>query len=85
MNFDKNPKQILLIILLSGAIIPTIYYPPFLQDVMPYIISYLAMDWIQQITLNGRYHAEYTPLLIIGGALLFLLLALSSWKERART
>ncbi|WP_424474791.1 ABC transporter permease [Oceanobacillus kimchii] len=76
---------ILLIILLSGAIIPTIYYPPFLQDVMPYIISYLAMDWIQQITLNGRYHAEYTPLLIIGGALLFLLLALSSWKERART
>ncbi|BAC14091.1 ABC transporter ATP-binding protein [Oceanobacillus iheyensis HTE831] len=76
---------VLLIILLSGAIIPAIYYPPFLQDVMPYITSYLAMDWIQQITLNGRHHAEFFPLLIISGALLFLLLALSSWKERAQT
>ncbi|MFS0751233.1 ABC transporter permease [Oceanobacillus sp. 1P07AA] len=76
---------ILLIIILSGAIIPTIYYPAFLQDVMHYIPSYLAMDWIQQITLNGRHHAEYTSLLMINGALLFLILAISSWKERART
>ncbi|SER27240.1 ABC-2 type transport system permease protein [Gracilibacillus ureilyticus] len=70
------------IILLSGAIIPRIYFPVYAENFSNSIFSHQAFYWIEQVALNGRFYAEYQPLtitLIIG---LILLAGVSFWKER---
>src|SRR5699024_6924561 len=42
----------LLLIALSGAIIPTIYFPLYIQEFLTYIPSYEALFWLQEILLN---------------------------------
>ncbi|WP_163580162.1 ABC transporter permease [Gracilibacillus saliphilus] len=69
-------------ILFSGAIIPKIYFPIYLEDYFSISFSHQSFYWMEQIILNGRFYAELQPLLlaaIIGG----LLLAIYSFgKER---
>ncbi|MFZ3576349.1 ABC transporter permease [Virgibacillus sp. DJP39] len=70
------------LLLLSGAIIPTIYYPMYLQELLPYSFSYQAFKWLLELLLNNGIYVDYIPLiiyLIIGSLLLF---GISSWKER---
>ncbi|MFC4022589.1 ABC transporter permease [Oceanobacillus longus] len=69
-------------LILSGAIIPVIYYPLSIQAVMPYIFSFESLRWMQEILLNDRLYADYIPLLLMNGAGTLILLAASSWKER---
>ncbi|WP_170949443.1 ABC transporter permease [Ureibacillus acetophenoni] len=70
------------IIITSGSIIPSIYLPLSLQDVLPYIFSNEIFNWITDIALEDRNYAEFTRLTIttITG---FVLLWLSTTvKER---
>lgn len=70
------------IIITSGSIIPSIYLPLSLQDVLPYIFSNEIFNWMTDIALEDRNYAEYTRLTIttITG---FVLLWLSTIaKER---
>ncbi|WP_208592127.1 ABC transporter permease [Gracilibacillus suaedae] len=71
-----------IIILFSGAIIPKIYFPIYLEDYFSISFSHQSFYWMEQIILNGRFYAELQPLIltaIIGG----LLLAIFSFgKER---
>ncbi|MFC4402624.1 ABC transporter permease [Gracilibacillus xinjiangensis] len=90
--FIRSQKLTLLIqtgftaitILFSGAIIPRIYFPVYTEKYSEYIFSHHAFYWMEQIALNGRFHAELQPLIvtIIGGFI--LLVGASFWKERVR-
>ncbi|MCC2250334.1 ABC transporter permease [Virgibacillus sp. AGTR] len=69
-------------LLLSGAIIPVIYLPFRLQELLAYIFSSETFYWLQEIILNGRSYSDFIPL---GGMVLtslFILLVISNVKER---
>lgn len=70
-------------VIISGAIIPVIYYPLWIQKLLPYLFSYEALSWIQDILLNNRLYADYIPLLLMNAAAAFILISISVWKERA--
>src|SRR5699024_5915892 len=74
----------LLLIMLSGALIRTIYFPLYIQAFLTYIPSYEALFWLQEILLNERLHADYQSLLVYGGSGIVILILLSIWKERVR-
>ena len=71
-----------ILIIFSGALIPTLYFPLGVQDYLPYSYAYNSLYWLQEIVLNGRHYAEYTSSLLLIGVLLFILLGLLSWMER---
>src|SRR5699024_3336996 len=61
-----------LLLLLSGAIIPTIYFPLHWQNYVPYIVAYESFFWLQEIILNERLYANYVPLCLTALAGLFI-------------
>ncbi|WP_077327358.1 ABC transporter permease [Virgibacillus siamensis] len=69
-------------LLATGAILPSLYFPFYIQSFLPYIFAYESFYWLREILLNDRLYAEYIPLLLMTSAVLFLLLGLSLWKER---
>src|SRR5690625_5135499 len=72
------------LLLLSGALIPTLYFPLKLQAFLPYVFSGEAFYWLQELMLNGRFYADYIPLLLMNGAGFCVLIGLSSGKERVQ-
>ncbi|MBY7143204.1 ABC transporter permease [Virgibacillus sp. NKC19-3] len=73
-----------ILLLSSGAIIPTIYFPLHIQDVLMYSFSHEAFNGLQEILLRGRLYANYIPLLLMNLVSLFILLGFSLWKERLK-
>ncbi len=69
-------------LLLSGAIIPVIYFPIWLQNLISYNFFYEAFYWINQIILQGRIFIDLITLFFITLTFLFSLLGISLWKER---
>ena len=74
----------LIFIVLSGALIPVIYFPLYIQDWLAYVPAYEALIWLQEIMLNERLYADYQQLLIYSGCSMIILIGLSLWKERVR-
>lgn len=74
----------LLIIVISGAIIPTLYFPSYIQDKLEFIFSYDALYWIQEILLNERLYADYMMGFIYSLSGMILLMILSNGKERLK-
>jgi len=72
-------------IIISGAIIPVIYYPLWVQEILPYTFFYEALNWLQEIVLNDRLYTDYIPLLLMNTVGLFLVLGISLWKERVHS
>lgn len=72
-----------LLLIFSGAIIPTLYFPIWMQQVATYSYSNEGFRWLQEILLNNRLYADYIPLLLMNAAGLFILVGISLWKERA--
>src|SRR5699024_1487591 len=70
-----------LLLLLSGAIILTIYFPLHLQNYFPYIFFYELFVYLQESIFNERLYANYFPLCLIALAGLFILISCSAWKE----
>ncbi|ENH96222.1 ABC transporter ATP-binding protein [Gracilibacillus halophilus YIM-C55.5] len=67
----------------SGAVIPTIYFPSYIQDLLNLIFSYHVFVWCEELVLNQRYYADYIPLIgmsAIGGVVVWVL---AIWKGRA--
>ena len=52
-----------IVLLVSGAIIPTLYFPLSWQNVLPRLFSNDAFNWISDITIEGRNFANYKLLL----------------------
>ncbi|MGP4108364.1 ABC transporter permease [Virgibacillus sp. L01] len=69
-------------LLVSGAIIPTLYFPLYVQALLPYSFSSESFHWLQEVIINGRFYADYVPLVLLTTASALLLMGLSVWKER---
>lgn len=74
-----------IVLLLSGAIIPVLYYPSYIQQLLPYSFSTQTFHWVKEVVLNDRFFAEMLPLGVIMFVSLTTLLAVSWLKERVRT
>src|SRR5699024_8271661 len=74
----------LLLIVLSGAFILTIYFPLFKQDFLTYITSYDALFWLQENLLNERLYADYQSLQVYGGNDVVILILLAIGDDRVR-
>lgn len=72
----------ILLIIMSGTIIPTIYFPLKIQTVLPYIFSNEGFHWLQEVVLNERFYVDYYPLIFMSLTGLFFLIGCSLWKER---
>lgn len=70
-----------LIILTSGALIPTLYFPQEVQGILPYLFSYESMNWMIDIVLEGRNYADFTTLTIYGISGLVILWCSTRLKE----
>ncbi|WP_198029996.1 ABC transporter permease [Oceanobacillus manasiensis] len=71
-----------LYLLISGAVIPTIYFPVSLQETLEYIAPVEALHWIQEIVLANRDYIDYFPLLLLTIASLFVFVGTALGKER---
>ncbi len=69
-------------LLVSGAIIPTLYFPLYVQALLPYSFSSESFHWLQEVIINGRFYTDYVPLALLTTASVLLLIGLSMWKER---
>lgn len=69
-------------LLISGALIPTIYFPLILQDILQYSPSTEAFYWLQQIVLEQRLFADYLPLFLLMSAVILTLIGVAQIKER---
>ncbi|WP_010651104.1 ABC transporter permease [Oceanobacillus massiliensis] len=70
-------------LLLSGSIVPVIYYPLWIQELLPYLFFHEGLYWLQEIILHDRLYADFTPLLLMNAAVFLILCGISLWKERA--
>lgn len=68
----------------SGAIIPSIYFSLTLQKWFANSFAYEAFYWIQEIMLNGRFYADYAPLLHWMLLSFVFLIAALTIKERVQ-
>ncbi len=66
----------------SGALIPAIYFPASIRLLLPYNFTYVAFEWILDISILGRNYAEYELMLAFYVFCGLLLVGISLWKER---
>lgn len=71
-----------ILVLLSGAVVPTIYFPYYIQDILPYSFSYQAFHLLQEIILETLVYVDFLPLIVylLIGVCLFV--GITTWKER---
>lgn len=69
-------------LLFSGALIPRIYFPLYMDVFFDLIFSYQALKWIEDIMLGSRFSFELDVLFISIIILSVILIAAGLWKER---
>src|SRR5699024_1569186 len=73
---------IILLVICSGAIVPVIYFPLYIQDKLSFIFSYEALYWLQEIILLDRLFVSYRSLIQFTGIGLLTLFTIAFIKER---
>ena len=76
---------IFIVIVLSGSIVPTIYFPFMLQPLLPWVFSNEAFSWLVDIILEERNYADYTLLAKMFAIECFILWGLAQMFGRWRT
>lgn len=71
-----------ILVLTSGAVLPTLYFPLALQQLLPYLFSFSAFQWVIDIAIEERNYASYHVLWQSMLVLLILWLSMERWKER---
>ncbi|WP_404453794.1 ABC transporter permease [Oceanobacillus kapialis] len=71
-----------LFLLVSGALIPTIYFPMGVQNILSYMAPVEALHWMQDIILHNRSFVDSTSLLLLTLAAIFLFVSIAIAKER---
>lgn len=71
-----------IIILVSGALLPTIYFPHALQQLLLFTFPYEAFAWMIDITLENRNYANYMSMLVSASLSIALFGLLALYKER---
>lgn len=69
------------LILASGAFIPTVYFPQAVQGALPFFFSNESLKWMMDIALEERNYANYTNLALLAGVGLAALWLSSMAKE----
>src|SRR5690625_4764542 len=67
---------------LSGALIPSIYFPVAVQEILTYLPFNHTFYWLKEVIFEERFYVEYKLLLIIVSALFIVFACLAIWKER---
>ncbi|WP_192598024.1 ABC transporter permease [Sporosarcina limicola] len=70
------------LLFISGAVIPTLYFPQAVQGVLPFVFSYETMNWLIDIVLEERNYADFTKMMVSTGIGLVLLRLSTIAKER---
>lgn len=70
------------VVIVSGALIPTLYFPQVFQEWLPYLFSPIALGWMIDLVLEGRNYADFTSLAIYALIACITLWLSLSWKER---
>ncbi|WP_079708986.1 ABC transporter permease [Paraliobacillus ryukyuensis] len=73
-----------IVLLLSGALIPTLYFPEQIKAILPFVFSTEAFHWLTELVLKGRLFIDVMPLLLLMLAGLGIFMGCSLWKERAK-
>lgn len=73
---------LMLILLLSGAIIPTIYFPLSIQSSISMLYSLNAYSWFVDLLIKERNYVEYRQLLLSSIVMMIALIFVSNMKER---
>ena len=69
---------------LSGALIPVIYFPVRIQVFLEYLPFNHTFYWLQEVIFEERFYVEYKLLLILVSVLFIVFACLATWKERMR-
>lgn len=72
------------VIVLSGAIVPTLYFPIYIQKFLSYVFSAEAFYWLLEVLLNERFYADYKLLLISAICGLIIVTISAFWKGRVK-
>src|SRR5690625_1816782 len=67
---------------LSGALVPSIYFPVAVQEILTYLPFNHTFYWLKEVIFEERFYVEYKLLLIIVSALFIVFACLAIWKER---
>lgn len=73
-----------LAIFCSGAIIPTIYFPTWIQERLHFLFTYEAFYWMAEITVHNRIYTSFLTLFFMMIILFIIFIGLSIWKERVK-
>lgn len=73
---------VVVLLLASGAFIPTVYFPQAIQEALPLLFSNESLKWMMDIALEERNYANYTNLVLLAGVGLAALWLSSAVKER---
>lgn len=74
----------IILIALSGALIPVIYFPIKVQSYLEYLPFNQTFYWLQEVIFNERFYVEYKLLLILVSVLFIVFACFAKWKERVR-
>lgn len=72
----------ILFILLSGAVVPVLYFPEAVQQFLRFVPSYEWLYALQQILLHERFYIDVKPLFIITIIAILVFISSSLVKER---
>ena len=75
---------LLLVLIVSGAIIPTIYFPLSLQSIIPMLFSFNAFSWFVDLLIKERNYVEFSQLILSVIVMMICLVFVSNMKERWR-
>lgn len=85
--FDNVKTQLIvkliasiLLIVFSGALIPSIYYPEYLSPLFDYSVSHMSIYWIMEIVFGGRFYMEVMPISIAIAIIYGLIVIASLFK-----
>src|SRR5690625_1321992 len=67
---------------LSGALIPSIYLPVAIQEILTYLPFNHTFYWLKEVIFEERFYVEYKLLLITVSVLFIIFACVAIWKER---
>lgn len=73
-----------ILVLLSGALIPLIYFPLIIQEYSVYLPFNHTFNWLKEVIINERFIVEYGLLVKIAISCLLGFLVISDVKERIK-
>ncbi|WP_170287528.1 ABC transporter permease [Aquibacillus halophilus] len=74
-----------IVLFMSGAVIPSLYFPESVKVVLPYLFSTETFHWLIEVAMEGRLYVDYSSLFISFAISLVVLIVISMWKERGQS